>query len=181
MTNENKRRLDKWVSEEYGWLRGEISRNIAKGIMSEYVDDLLHHMILDTYKLSDEKITQMLDDNKLRWWMLRGAGLQLRSSTSPFYLIHRRQKMSSRENGLVGSDKNIFEGEYEEYNDDLYECFQQAMENLHWYDKAIMSKYWLEGWNITQIYKYYKISKTHLIKDINRALNEIREACKDCD
>jgi len=180
MTQENKVRLDKWVSEWYGWLGNEISKNIAKGIMNDYSEDLLHHMIIDTYKLSDDKITQMLDDDKLRWWILRGASLQLRSSTSPFYLLHRREKMNSREPGLPGSDSNIFEiGSYELDIEigDLWDCFIKAQEQLHWYHREIFKKKFHENLTIQEIYQFYNISKTHLIKDLNKAINEIRGAC----
>ena len=178
MTTKNK--LDRWVSEWYEWLKKEISRNIAKGIMSEYAEDLLHHLILDLYKLPDEKLNQMIDEDKLRWYLLKGAGMQLKSSTSPFYRIHRREKMNSREHGLPGSDKNIFDGIYEPYEDGLYECFQREMGNLHFYQKALMDKYWIEGWTLTQVYQHYSISKTHIIRDLNSAMTTIRNKCKDC-
>jgi len=173
-------RLNEWVNEWYEWLRGEISRNIAKDRMSEYSDDLLHHLILDLYKMPDDKIEGMLENGKLRWYLLRGAGMQLRSSTSPFYRTHRREKMNSREHGLPGSDKNIFEKEYEPYEDDLYECFLREMNNLHWYQKTLMDKYWIEGLNLTQIYKHYNISKTHIINDLNEAMRTIRTKCNQC-
>ena len=175
-----KNKLDRWVEEWYEWLKREISRNIAKGIMSEYSEDLLHHLIIDLYKLPDEKLNQMIDDDKLRWFTLRAAGMQLRSSTSPFYRIHRREKMNSRENGLPGSDKNIFDGIYEPYEDGLYECFQREMGNLHFYHKALMDKYWIEGWTLTQVYKHYNISKSHIIKDLNEAMTTIRTKCNQC-
>jgi hypothetical protein len=83
MTTKNK--LDKWIGEWYEWLRKEIGRNITKGIMTEYRDDLLHHIIIDLYKLPDEKVEQMIEDDKLRWYVLReqecNSGLQRPHST----------------------------------------------------------------------------------------------------
>ena len=96
MTKENK--INVYVNKWYGWLLGEVKRNIAKDGMAMYSEDLLHHVILDLYNLPEHKITQMVDDDKLRWYILRGCGLQLRSSTSPFYRLHRKEKMQSREN-----------------------------------------------------------------------------------
>jgi len=177
---EHKKRLDKWVVEHYEWLRKEISTNIAKNQMSEYADDLLHHQLSELYRMEAGKLTQMLDDGKLKWYLLTCAGLSLRSKTTPFYRIYRKEKMNSREHGLPGSDKNIFEREYEPYKDDLYECFQREMNNLHWYQKTLMDKYWIEGWNLTKMYKHYNISKQHLVNDLNSAMDTIRENCKDC-
>jgi len=179
MTKEDK--INKWVGEWYSKLRGEISKNITKGIMSDYTDDLLHHILLDLYKLPEDKLDQMIRDDKLHRYVLRGASLQLRSSTSPFYLIHRREKMNSRESGLPGSDKNIFDGVYEPYEgNDLWDCFQAEMGKLHFYQRALMEKYWIENLTLTQMYKLYNITKAHLVNDLNEAMDTIRTKCKHC-
>ena len=180
MKKKNKDRLDKWFTENYEWLRNEVGSNIAKGKMSDYRDDLVSLVVEAAYNLSDEKVEQMLDDDMLQWWFLRSAGLQLRSSSSPFYTQFRRHKFSAREFGLPNSDKNIFEGIYEEYNADLELCFQREYDNLHWYLQTLLRKHFLERQSLTKMYKYYNISKTHLVKDINRGINIIRENCKHC-
>ena len=180
MTRETKKRLDNWMNQNYEWLAGEISTNIAKNQMSEYSGDLISHMVESAYKLDDEKVSKMLDNNKLGWYLLTGAGIQLRSSTSPFYRIYRHQKTWAREPGLPNSDKNIFDKEYEEYNDELYECFQKAWDELDWYLKTIMNKYFYENMSLLELHQYYNISKTHLIKDLNRGINQIRNKCNDC-
>jgi hypothetical protein len=180
MNKETKDRIDKWVGERYEWLLGEISTNIAKGKMSQYADDLTIHMIETLYSQPEDKINQMMDEDKVGWWLLVGAGMQLRSSTSPFYRIYRQEKGWSREQGLEGSFNNIFERPDEPYDDSLMECFQKEYKNLHWYLQAIMNKYWFEGQTLTEIHKYYNISKLHLTKDINKAINIIREKCNNC-
>jgi hypothetical protein len=62
MTKETKNKINKWVSERYEWYLGEVSKNIAKGKMNPYADDLVIHMIETLYTQSDEKINQMIDD-----------------------------------------------------------------------------------------------------------------------
>jgi len=180
MTKNTKLRIDKWVGEKYEWLLGEIKTNIAKGRMSQYADDLLIHMIETIYEQDDDKVNQMLDDGKLEWWLLTGAGRQLRSSTSPFYRLYRKEKSWAREEGIEGSFSNIFEKPGEEYDETLYQCFTEAYEDLHFYQKAIMNKYFYEEKTLQDIHEYYNISKTHLVKDINTAINQIREKCKHC-
>ena len=180
MTKSTKDRIDKWVGEMYVWLNGEIKTNIAKGRMSQYADDLTIHMIETIYNQDEEKVIKMLDNDKLQWWLLTGASMQLRSSTSPFYRIYRKEKGWSREEGIEGSNSNIFERPFEPYEDELYECFIQEYDNLHWYLKKIMDRYWIQGETLTEIHKYYNISKRHLIKDINKAINQIREKCQHC-
>ena len=175
-----KERIDKWVTKNYTWFLNEIKTNIAKNQMSQHAEDLAIFMIESIYNLPEEKVGQLLDDDMMGWYLLTGAGRQLRSSTSPFYRIYRKEKSWSREEGIEGSHSNYFERPYEPYNDDLYECFVEALDDLHWYQKTILSKHFYEGWTLQQIYEYYNIGKTHLIKDINLAINQIRTKCQHC-
>ena len=173
-------RLNKWVSENYQWLKGEISKNIANGKMSDYSEDLLHHILLDLYKMNPEKIEGMLDNGKLKYYVLRGAALQIKSSTSPFYRTHRKQKNWAR-SGLMDSgkyDTETYELEDPDNIEDLYDCFQRAMGQIDWYLAALLRKKIIEGNTYQEIYEFYNISKNHLIKDINKGLDEVRSICK---
>jgi len=180
MDNTLKVKIDTWITQNYKWFLGEIKTNICKGRMRDYADDLAIHMIETLYTQHEDKLNQMLDDDMLGWWLLTGAGRQLRSSTSPFYRIYRKEKSWAREEGVEGSHLNIFERPWEEYNDDLYQCFRKEYDSLHFYQRALMDKYFMEGWTFQQIYEYYNISKTHLMKDINTTINQIRTKCQHC-
>lgn len=184
MDQEIKKRLDTWVIENYSWVSKEIRTKIAKGQMAQFADDLVSHTFSDLYRWKDEKVVRLLDGGKLKWYLLTGAGVQLRSSTSSFYIKYRKLRMSAREDysdsPMSNSNKGILTKVHEEYEDDLFECFMKEYDSLHWYLQSIMSKYWFENWSIAKIYEHYNISKTHLVKDINRAMNQIREKCKSC-
>jgi hypothetical protein len=184
MTKENK--INKFVSEHYEWLMKEVKKNIAKGKMTEYGEDLLHHILLDLYKLSDEKIDQLLNDDKMRWYVLSGCGLQLRSSTSPFYRVHRKEKMQSRENYIGGGDhefnysgtKGILEQEYVPYEGDpLYDCMIEEIESLHWYYRQLIQDKWIEGLTLAQMREKYGITLSSLSKDLKVAYEVIRTKC----
>ena len=88
--------------------------------------------------------------------------------------------MSAREDGQAGHSYSIFEKPDVPYDDSLYDCFKESYEELHWYEKAIMDKYFYQGWSIQRLHEYYGISKTHIVKDINNGLNSIRQKCKHC-
>ena len=179
-----KSRLDRWIGEEYGWLQGQIKRNIAKGAMAEYADELLHEMIIQLYGMREEKIEELLDNGKLKWYLLTGAGMQLRSGSSPFYRRIRKHKMMARENGLEGSEKNIFEkiDDTEEMSTECYfQCMKREIENLHWYSKTLLKEYWEQGMGLDALNEKYNISKKHLTKDLNAAILTIRKNCEDCD
>ena len=181
MTHNEK--IGRWIEENYKWVRGQINTNIAKGKMSQYQDDLIQEMMLSLYNMKEDKFNQMVKDDKLRWWMLTGAGMALRSSTSPFYLKIRKHKMFAREMGLPNSDKNIFETgkHYEAYEEVYYQCYRDEFEKLHWYNKKLVNEYWFQGKTIQSIHEKYNISKTHLTRDLNKAILTIREACKGCN
>ena len=179
-----KDRLDRFINKEYKWLRSNIVHNIAKGQMKDYADDLLQEMIIQLYGMKEEKIEMLLDGGKLKWYVLTGAGMQLRSNTSPFYRRIRKHKMSARENGLDGSDSNIFEriDDTEELSTECYYiCMQREIENLHWYNKTLLQEYWIQGLHLDDLHKKYNISKKHLTKDLNAAILTIRENCEECD
>ncbi len=180
MNKETKNRIDKWVSERYEWYLGEVSKNIAKGKMNQYSHDLVIHMIETLYTQSEEKINQMIDDDMLGRWLLIGASQQLRSSTSPFYRIYRQEKSWARESGMEGSFSNIFERPETVYDDSLMECMKEEWEELNFYDKEIMTKYWMDEQSLQQIHEYYGITKLSLTRDINRVINQIREKCNNC-
>jgi len=179
-----KNRLDKFIEREYRWIENEVKTNIAYGKMADYANDLIQEMIIQLYEMKEEKIEELLDNGKLKWYILSGAGLQLRSSTSPFYNRIRKHKSYARENGLEGSDSNIFEkiDDTEELSTECYfSCMQREIENLHWYLKTLLKAYWLEGLHLDALHQKYNISKQHLTKDLNTAILTIRENCTECD
>lgn len=190
MTQKNKHRLDKWVSDNYNYLFNEIYKNITTSpLMKEYTSDLFHHILEDVYKLSDEKIEQMLDDDLLKNWILRSASLQLRSKTSPFYHIFRKHKFTVRENFTSNhpnkydsfNGKGILEQIYEPYaKPDFEVCFEEEWKKLHPYQRTIIEKKLMEGWSYQQLFEYYNISKRHLIKDINETIQHLRDKCNNC-
>jgi hypothetical protein len=193
MTQENKKQLDTYIANHYQWLEANIKNNIAKGRMGEYAEDLLHQQIMEIYNSKDEeKIERMVIEDKLRWYILTCAGFSLRSSTSPFYKIHRQQKMWSRENYIEGGGDfdshsglgildSLVDPDKDYDHETLHECFERTFNDLHWYSKVLMTKYWYDGWSLPQMYKHYNISKGHLVKDMNKAINEIREKCSHCN
>ena len=182
MNQEIKNKLDKWVSKEYDWYLGEVGKNITWGKMSDYTEDLCHMMLQALYQLDEDKIEEMIENDKIRGWLLRGASLQIRSSTSPFYTTFRKHKMSAR-SGYMDSDSG--ETQMPSYEMDIFpdetllDCMERAVEQLHWYERAIFNKKFKEGLSIEEIYKFYNIGKYHLVRDLNKAIGEIRATCKD--
>ena len=53
------------------------------------------------------------------------------------------------------------------------------MGEIHWYQATLLRKKIIEGKTYQEIYEYYNISKTHLIRDINEALRDVRLICNN--
>lgn len=182
MTQEEK--VNKWIEENYEWFNSEVRKNIAKHQMSQFADDLIQEMILSLYNMTPERWDKIENEGVgMKYYLISSTGLSLRSQTSPFYHRIRKHRTYAREQGLPGSDSNIFDrGEiYEEYEECFYQCFKREYEQLHWYLKTLMDRYWFQGWTLDDLHAHYKISKRHLTKDLNDGILTIRERCEECD
>jgi hypothetical protein len=167
--------INKWFSKNYLYLRKEIANNICKDGMSVYTDELLSYMVLWFLERSDEQKEQMLKDNMIENYILRGASIQLKSSTSPFYSKIRKFKMSARE-GLQLPEGSTFDNNPIE-DDELYQCMMEELENIHWYYRTLIKDKWFDGLTLNQMRDKYDITLSSLSKDLKLAYAIIREKC----
>jgi RNA polymerase sigma factor (sigma-70 family) len=167
--------LGKEISRRYNWIQGQVRTKIARDSMSEYADDLLHHIIIDLYKKTPEYKLDILNNQKVENWILVACGFQLRSGQSPFYAQFRKFKMSSR-SGVLPEDP--VEDEELPSIDEMFDCLLKCLDTLNVYEKTIIEKKYFEKWTYDQICDHYQISKTHLTKDTQKVILKIREFCK---
>lgn len=168
------RGINEWFGKNYLYLRREISNNICKDGMNDYTDDLLQYMVMWFLERSDEQKEQMLRDGMIENYILRGASIQLKSSTSPFYSKIRKFKMSVREG------EGLPDGEYENdsyENDPLYQCMMRELDNMHFYYKTLIEDKWMNGMTLNQMRDKYNITLSSLSKDLKIAYEIIRTKC----
>jgi hypothetical protein len=174
MNNEEiDRELGRVIEEWYKWVLNEIQCNIAKDAMREYGPELLHFVILELYNKTPEYKKQLLEDKKVPYWLLSSSGLQLRSGSSPFYRQIRQTRMTAR-----SGDESMDILTYEAYDGEMYECFQQGMENLNFYHRKLLEEKYLNELTFNDISRKYQISVHHIKRDIYIALELIRNQCK---
>ena len=171
--------INKWFDKNYDSLLYQVKTYICKDGMSMYSEELLSHVILWTLERSHDMKAQMLADNKLENYILRTCGLQLRSSTSPFYREARRFKMSAR-SGVSEIDDIEDEGISSVEGDPQYQCMIREMENMHWYYKKLLEEKWINGLTLQDMRIKYGITLASLRHDLNLAYDIIRLKCKTC-
>ena len=170
-------RINQWFNKNYSMLLREVKNNIAKGGMSGYAVELLHITTIQFLTKPIPQQLQMLDDNKIKNYILRSAGLNLRSSTSPFYHQIRKFKMSTRSGALPDM---LYEREYIE-NTDLWRCFQENFNSMNFYYRELITQKYLNKLTFEDLHKKYGISKASLGSDINKGLRYLRSKCSHCD
>ena len=164
------------IEKYYNWLKREIKTNIAKDSMSGYAEELLHFIIMELYNKSPEKKQKLLDDNKIPFWILTSSGLQLRSGSSPFYSLIRKNRLQAR-SGDLDFEEHI-DIQDTPYDPEMYDCFKKGMEQLNWYNRKLLEEKFLNQLSFKAISEKYNISTKHLRKDVYIAILEIRKFCK---
>jgi DNA-directed RNA polymerase specialized sigma24 family protein len=108
--------------------------------------------------------------------------LNLRSNTSPYWNLVRKQSYNYRGVYLAETDQAYIKGEFEEIRDydniDDYQCMMLALDKLDFYHKPLVIDYYLNGLTFVQMNKKYGISLANLKKAVNEGINIIREHCK---
>ena len=120
-------------------------------------------------------------DKKILNYVGRSMSLNLRSSTSPYWSNIRRESYNYRGVYLAETDKSYINGDYDtiqEHEMDNYSCMLQALEQLDFYHKPILTDYYINGLNYSQLNKKYGIALRHLKTAIDTGISIIRQQCK---
>ena len=129
----------------------------------------------------DYQFKVCVTDDAILNYMGRSMGLNLRSSTSPYWSHIRKDSYNYRGLYLVESDKDYTKGNYDiirEQEMDNQDCVLQALEQLDFYLKPLLTDYYLNGLNYSQLNKKYNISPNHLKKAMDEGLDIIKQQCK---
>lgn len=169
------KKVNEWFNKHYLYLRREIANNICKDGMSDYTDELLSYMVLWFLERSDEQKQNLIENNTIANYILRGASIQLKSNTSPFYSQIRKFKMSARE-GVQLPEGSTFDNTPIE-DDELYQCMMEELDNIHWYYRELIKAKWIDGLTLNQMREKYDITLSSLSKDLKLAYKLIREKC----
>lgn len=180
MTEELKNKVDEWFARNWNHYVSEVRKNIAKGIMADYCDDLCAFMYEEFLKQKPEKVEQMLNDGKVLNWMLRGTSFQLKSGSSPFYTKYRKKRA-----GMVPT--YFGESGYNQHDavelDDYYLCTMECLEGkndvLDFYEKKLVEMKFIRQMTFQQIIDSYGFTHTSTKRHITEALKKIETYCNN--
>jgi hypothetical protein len=142
--------------------------------------DLLPHTISQFLNMPlDRQYEIMFDDkHKPEFYLTRAMALQLKSSTSTFYIRYRKPMIANRE--------LLPDYDYKDYNTtldtpldtEIKECLEYHTYNtLDYYDKYLITEHYYKGVNVSDMSKNLDIQPGRLGRDIKKALTKLKKLC----
>lgn len=166
--------IETYITKNYYELLN-ICNKITKN--DSFAGDLLNDVLLQLYDKEEIKLSK-LDDNSIKYYIIRCLTINWYSKTSPFYRKVRRESTLFNElfevNNLIDDD-SIFS------NHDIYEIIETEFTELNWFHKIIFNKYLTLGSlkkvstdtriPLTSIARYVKETKQTIKQNTFRKLN----------
>jgi hypothetical protein len=185
MTDLQKRRaIDAKITQHYQKMSQDEKRITSYNY--EQFSDLLSFCLEQflTKKSLEYQYQVSCVDDALPNYMGRSMSLNLKSSTSPYWNQIRRQSYNYRGVYLTEDHKiSYLNGDYDVIHDneeiDDFECMMKQVDKLDFYHKPLLTDYYINGLNFTQMNTKYGISTRHLRRAIDEAIEIIRKACKE--
>lgn len=141
--------------------------------------DLLPHTVEQFLNMPIETQWRVcFEDKKPENYITRAMSLQLKSSTSTFYIRYRKPMMANRE--------LLPDYEYKDYNTtldtpldaEIKECLEYHTHNsLDYYDKHLITEHYYKGVNVSDMSQALDIQPGRLSRDIKKALTKLKELC----
>ena len=137
---------------------------------SSWSDDLLNSVLLMLYEKDDIKLDK-LDDNSIRWYIIRCITNNWYSDTSPFYRKVRRE--STLYNDLKDiADPPVDDNDFDEHF--FMEIIEEEFGALGWFHKDIFTRYMVLG-SLKRVSTQTTIPLNSVHRYIKEAKNTVKE------
>ena len=170
------------ITKEMAELYPQLQINCKKVCGSGYQlwgDNLLPHIITEFLSMNlDKQYKILVEDNAGEFYITRSMAMSLKSSTSSFWRIYRRDIGSYREllpdyryPSLVESDDDVNVSE-------VKECLRFHVDNtLDFYDRYLIQEHYYNGANLSTISENTGIQPYRVTADIKKALKKLKKLC----
>ena len=175
-----KEQVNKRLDEIYPQLRINCKKVCGAGF-NHWGENLLAHSIVSFLNMDlDKQYRIMCEDDAAENYITRGMAISIKSYTSTFFRLYRRDLYNSRELLEINYEKyttKIDFGNDNEHEDRLT-CIEQAVNNLPYYEKFLVKKHYYEGVNVAELGRQLNIQPARLTSDIKIALLKMKKQCK---
>jgi hypothetical protein len=168
------------------------SKRICSYNADKWAEDLLSFHLAEflTKKSLEYKYKVCVTDDALLKYMGRAMSMGLKSSASPFWHQIRKPMYNNRgiyEVDYEGSNGDPIDYEVDHINEEFdtakkdlskVDCVEWALEQMHYYDKALIEQYYLQNKTYNDIVKYYGIPHSAVVRDITKAVKKLQEHCQ---
>ena len=139
--------------------------------------DLIPYVYETFLKMNVDKQYEIATEGNLEYYLTRAMSLSLKSSTSMFYTTYRKFSRKSDEVSLNRHDKP-FESTWELREQQIAKV-KEAMQDLDYYDKYLVSQYYIEGNTSKHIAKITGISPATVGRSLKTALKRLKILLED--
>lgn len=139
--------------------------------------ELLHEVILQLYEQKSFNNKTKLDDNSIKYYIIRILMVNWCYPTSPFYRKHKREMNMVEINEVL----HITEEETDIEHHNLMDIIEQEFSEVNWFNKVIFEKYLTLGSlkkvaidtriPLTSIARYVRETKTIIKQNTFKKLN----------
>ena len=162
------------------------SNKICSYMSANWAPDLLVTIVEYFLKMDLDKqykivMTPSKGAGTLERYLTRAMALSVKSSTSPFFIRHRKHLLKNREifmdydySDYIGFDEIDKEDIWEHNLDNI----REVVNNLHFYNKYLIDEHYFKGQRLEDMSKTTQISTYRLSKDIKIALEELKSKLK---
>lgn len=147
-------------------------------------DDLLHETVEIVYKIDPKKITKLINDEKLIFFIVRIMINQFHSSTSPYYYKYKKYYKHVNMNyntsilwtehwlNNIEQTDNIKE---KIKTEEQLEKIEKQLKEYNWFDAEVFRVYYLLNHSLNTLSKETGINRNTLYKSITNIKNKLKD------
>ena len=180
MTKEEKEKvINQWLVDNYDQLKINVIKVCGYSLVaiSKWGDDIIPYVWESFRKQDLDKQYDIIVNGNPENYLTRAMALSIKSSTSMFYSTYRKFSRKSDEVSLNHHDKP-FESTWELREQQIAKV-KEAMQDLDYYDKYLVSQYYIEGNTSKHIAKTTGISAATVGKSLKKALKRLKILLED--
>ena len=175
---------EKFVREKISNIYDQLVINCKKTCKAGY-DRWGHDLLplcIEMFLMKDIEIQlKVIDDGKLENYITFMMGLQLKSSSSRFYSVYRKENYNYREilpNYAYTKEGKDFAGPFEDEEDPTITCLKDLIAKLNPYEKMIVNERIIGKEKFSILSRRYNITYSTMKKDAEILKAKLKAKCR---